>query len=277
MASTFSSLKFELIGTGDQTGIWGATTNTNIGTAIEQAIAGMATLTSGNFTANVATLTLTDTNAAQNARALALVVSSGALSAAGTINVPAVQKPYIIINNDAWEVTVKVSGLTGVVVPAGKRTVVYNNGTDVGEEISYLTALALGTPLPTSSGGTGGSSLTAAQIVTYTGAETLTNKTFTGYTETVYAITDGGSVVINPANGTIQTWTLGANRSPSITMSAGQSLTLMIDDGTAYAVTWPSVTWVGGVAPTLPTTGYGVIVLWKVGTTVYGSYVGAAA
>jgi hypothetical protein len=277
MSSTFSSLKFELIGTGDQTGTWGATTNTNIGTAIEQAIAGMATLTAGNFTTNVATLTLTDTNAAQNARALALVVANGSLSAAGTINVPAVQKPYVIINNDVFDVTVKVSGLTGVLVPAGKRTVVYNNGTDVGEEISYLTALALGTPLPTSSGGTGGSSLTAAQIVTYTGAETLTNKTFTGYTETVYAITDSGSVVINPANGTIQTWTLGANRSPSITMSAGQSLTLMVDDGTAYAVTWPSVTWVGGVAPTLPTTGYGVIVLWKVGTTVYGSYVGAAA
>lgn len=277
MASTFSSLKFELIGTGDQTGTWGATTNTNVGTAIEQAIAGMAPLTAGNFTANVATLTLTDTNAAQNARALALVVSNGSLSAAGTINVPAVQKPYIIINNDAWDVTVKVSGLTGVLVPAGKRTVVYNNGTDVGEEISYLTALALGTPLPASSGGTGGASLTAAQIVTYTGAETLTNKTFTGYTETVYTITDGASVVLNPANGTIQTWTLGANRSPSITMSAGQSLTLMIADGTAYAVTWPSVTWVGGTAPTLPTTGYGVIVLWKVGSTVYGTYVGAVA
>lgn len=277
MSSTFSSLKFEMIGTGDQSGTWGSTTNTNIGTAIEQAIAGMATLTAGNFTANVATLTLTDTNAAQNARALALVVATGSLSAAGTINVPAVQKPYVIINNDVFDVTVKVSGLTGVLVPAGKRTVVYNNGTDVGEEVNYLTTLALGTPLPTGSGGTGGASLTAAQIVTYTGAETLTNKTFTGYTETVYAITDGGSVVINPANGTIQTWTLGANRSPSITMDAGQSLTLMVADGTAYAVTWPSVTWVGGVAPTLPTTGYGVIVLWKIGATVYGTYVGAVA
>ena len=277
MSSTFSSLKFELIGTGDQSGTWGSTTNTNIGTAIEQAIAGMATLTSGNFTANVATLTLVDTNAAQNARALALVVANSSLTGAGTINVPAIQKPYVIINNDVFDVTVKVSGLTGVLVPAGKRTVVYNNGTDVGEEISYLTALALGTPLPTSSGGTGGSSLTAAQIVTYTGEETLTNKTFTGYTETVYAITDGASVVINPANGTIQTWTLGANRSPSITMASGQSLTLMVADGTAYSVTWPAVTWVGGVAPALPTTGYGVIVLWKVGTTVYGTYAGAVA
>lgn len=274
MSSTYSSLKFELIGTGDQSGTWGSTTNANIGTAIEQAIAGMATLTAGNFTANVAILTLTDTNAAQNARALCLVVASGALSAAGTIEVPAIQKPYIIINNDSFDVTVKVSGQTGIAVPAGKRTVVYNNGTDIGSEITYLTSLALGTPLPASSGGTGGASLAAAQIVTYTGSETLTNKTFTGYTETVYAITDGSSVVINPANGTIQTWTLGADRSPSATIATGQSLTLMVTAG-AYTVTWPSVTWVGGVAPTLPTTSAGVVVLWKVGTTLYGSYVGA--
>ena len=53
----------------------------------------------------------------------------------------------------------------------------------------------------------------------------------------------------------------------------------MIADGTAYAVTWTTigVVWVGGTAPTLPTTGYGVIELWKVGSTVYGAYVGAVA
>ena len=52
MSSTFSALKFELITTGEQSGTWGSTTNTNIGTAIEQAIVGMATLTSANFTTN---------------------------------------------------------------------------------------------------------------------------------------------------------------------------------------------------------------------------------
>jgi hypothetical protein len=50
----------------------------------------------------------------------------------------------------------------------------------------------------------------------------------------------------------------------------------MIDDGTAYTVTWPTTSWVGGSAPTLPTTGYGVIVLWKISTTLYGKYIGAA-
>lgn len=177
MSSTFSNLKFELITTGEQSGAWGNTTNTNIGTAIEQAIVGMATLTSSDFTTNVATLTLTNTNTAQNARALCLVVSASSLSAAGTINVPAIQKPYLIINNDSFAVTVKVSGLTGVSVPAGKRTLVYNNGTDVGNQVDYLASLALGTALPLTSGGTGGTS--AATARTSLGSTTVGSNLFT--------------------------------------------------------------------------------------------------
>ena len=162
MSSTYSNLKFELITTGEQSGAWGGTTNTNIGTAIEQAIVGMATLTSADFAANVATLTLIDTNSLQNARALCLNIAAGAVSAAGTINVPAIQKPYLIINGSSFTVTVKVAGLTGVAVPAGRRTVVYNNGTDVGDQISYLSNLTLGAALPIASGGTG---TTATQFV----------------------------------------------------------------------------------------------------------------
>ena len=161
MASTFSNLKFEIIGDGEQSGTWGTTTNTNIGTAIEQAIVGMATLEAADFTANVATLTLANTNAAQDARALCLNIASDAVSAAGTINVPAIQKPYIVINGTSFAVTVKVSGQTGVAVPPGKRTVVYNNGTDVGDQISFLSSLTLLTALPTASGGTGLTSFTA--------------------------------------------------------------------------------------------------------------------
>ena len=163
--STYSSLKFELILTGDQSGQWGNTTNTNIGTAIEQAIVGMATLTSADFPSNVATLTLADTNAAQNARALCLNIAAGAVSTAGTINVPAIQKPYIIINGSSYTVTVKVSGQTGVAVPSGKRTVVYNNGTDVGNQVDYLATLALGTALPATSGGTGQSSYAVGDLL----------------------------------------------------------------------------------------------------------------
>lgn len=166
MSSTFSNLKFELIANGEQSGLWGTTTNSNIGTAIEQAIVGMATLDSSDFTANVATLTLANTTAAQDARALCLNIDAAALSAAGTINVPAIQKPYLIINGSSYAVTVKVSGQTGVAVPPGKRTVVYNNGTDVGEQISFLSSLTLLTPLPIASGGTGTTSTTFVNLAT---------------------------------------------------------------------------------------------------------------
>ena len=177
MSSTFSNLKFELIGNGEQSGTWGTTTNSNIGTAIEQAIVGMATLDSGDFTANVATLSLANTTAAQDARALCLNIASGAVSAAGTINVPAIQKPYIVINGSSFAVTVKVSGQTGVAVPAGTRTVVYNNGTDVGEQVTFLTSLVLGTALPIASGGSGATTASAAR--TNFGATTLGGNLFT--------------------------------------------------------------------------------------------------
>lgn len=166
MSSTFSSLKFELIGSGELSGTWGTTTNTNIGTAIEQAIVGMATLEAADFTANVCTLTLANTNAAQDARALCLKIDAAALSAASIINVPAIQKPYLVINAAAHAVTVKVSGQTGVAVPAGSRTVVYNDGTDVGNQITWLSSLTLGTALPIASGGTGTTSTTFVNLAT---------------------------------------------------------------------------------------------------------------
>lgn len=93
--------------------------------------------------------------------------------------------------------------------------------------------------------------------------------------EDVFTITDAAGAVISPANGSIQTWTLGANRTPTAgTWLAGQGILLMVDDGTAYTITWTSlpVTWLtgDGNAPTLKTTGYTAIVLWKVGSTIYG-------
>lgn len=129
------------------------------------------------------------------------------------------------------------------------------------------------------------SSNTLTGVAGTTATQTLTNKTITNlvfdgnYTEDVYAIVDGASVDLNPANGTVQTWTLGASRSPTATsFASGQSLTLMIDDGTAYAITWPSVVWKtnAGVAPTLNATGLTAIQLWKVSTVLYGARVGDA-
>jgi hypothetical protein len=117
--------------------------------------------------------------------------------------------------------------------------------------------------------------------------QTLSNKTLTGTTETVYAITDGAAFEINPANGGIQTITLGANRTPKGTsFAAGQSVTLMVTAST-YTLTWTDTTfgpsgvkWVGpsaaGSAPTLSTSAISIIELWEVGSQVYGAFVGVA-
>jgi hypothetical protein len=118
-------------------------------------------------------------------------------------------------------------------------------------------------------------------------AAALTDPTITGaILEDVYTISDGAAFEIDPGNGTIQLITLGASRTPKATnFAAGESVTLMVDDGTAYTLTWTDstfggsgVVWKtdGGVAPTLNTSGYTVIVLWKVSTQVYGARVGNA-
>ena len=120
--------------------------------------------------------------------------------------------------------------------------------------------------------------------VTLTGTQTLTNKTLSGavlndgFTEEVYAVS-GTTPALSPTNGSIQTWTLSGNSTPTAgTWAEGQSITLMIDDGTAYTVTWTSlsVTWKtgGGSAPTLNTSGYTAVALWKVGSTIYGARIG---
>ena len=93
--------------------------------------------------------------------------------------------------------------------------------------------------------------------------------------EDVYALS-GTSVALEPDNGSVQTHTLTGNTTYTDGFSAGQAITLMVDDGTAYTITWPTITWVnnGGAAPTLATTGYTVIAIWKVSTTLYGALVG---
>jgi hypothetical protein len=98
-------------------------------------------------------------------------------------------------------------------------------------------------------------------------------QTFKEYAETQYSLT---GTDIDPANGSLQYKTLSANTTFTESLVDGQSVTLMIDDGTAYTITWPTTTWVGGAAPTLPTTGYAVIELWQINAVLYGLHSGDA-
>jgi hypothetical protein len=152
MASTYSTnLKIELIGTGEQAGTWGNTTNTNLGTALEQAVVGKADVAMSSTTV---TLTLTNANTAQDARAIYLNLT-GSPGGAAILEVPAIEKPYIVNNGSDQQVTIKVSGQTGVPIPTTKTALVYNNGTDVVTSIDHIPSLTLGAALAAASGGTG--------------------------------------------------------------------------------------------------------------------------
>jgi len=121
----------------------------------------------------------------------------------------------------------------------------------------------------------------SGDVLTTTSTSTLTNKTYSnpaftgGITEQVGTVT-GTTPTIDPANGTIQTWTLTANSAPTISLSTGESLLLMINDGSSYTINWGTEvdSWAAGSAPTLGATGYTAIVLWAVGAEVFGAVVG---
>ena len=171
MPSTYSQLKIELIGTGDQAGTWGATTNVNLGTALEEAITGNATVT---FASSNAAIALTDTNATQTARNLRLILG-GTISTTQTLFVPAITKQYLVTNNLSSPVVISngtnasPTGTT-VTVPAGRSMSVFNNGTSITETVTYVTELAVSNvtitnPLVVSSGGTGQANLTLGSVM----------------------------------------------------------------------------------------------------------------
>ena len=129
MASTYSDrLRIELISAGDQSGTWGDTTNTNLGTLIEESIAGMAAvaMTDSDYT-------LTANNGVTDeARQMVLKVT-GTLTATRQVIVPQKEKLYVVHNltSGGQKIHVKTSAATGVEVSDGFKALVYCNGSDV--------------------------------------------------------------------------------------------------------------------------------------------------
>lgn len=93
-------------------------------------------------------------------------------------------------------------------------------------------------------------------------------------TEQVYTLIGTN---LDPSNGTIQLCTLAANTTLTSSLVDGESLTLMIEAGGSYTVTWPIMQWAGGTAPTLAASGYTVVTLWQANGVMYGSSIGDMA
>jgi len=214
MASSYSPLKIELIGTGEQAGTWGTTTNTNLGTALEEAITGRATATfssDANFT-----LPYIDSNAAQVFRNLVLnVTSSGNLSATRDLIIPAIEKQYFVENNTSGgqSIRVKTAAGTGVTIPAGRIANIYCNGTDTrfADDFVDINGGAIdGTPIGAASASTG-----AFSTATITTATVTTGNITTGNINTLTVGTQTNKATVSYTTNTARTLTIpnvGGNR-----------------------------------------------------------------
>ncbi len=175
MPSTYSpSLQLELIGAGEQAGTWNSTTNSNLGTLLDQAIAGYTTqaVTTGTDT------TLTMTPGASAVARNMYIEFTGSGGASTNLIVPSNEKLYFIFNNtSSGQVTVKVSGQTGVSVANGTKLILVCNGTDIINATSYVT----------SSGGGG-------TVTSVAGTGTVNGITLTGTVTTTGSLTLGGSL-----------------------------------------------------------------------------------
>ena len=185
MASTYSTnLALELIGNNDQAGTWGATTNTNLGTLIEQAISGYVTQGVSDNPASPTTLTIP--NGATGVARNMFLELTGTLTANRDVIVPANKKLYFIYNNTSggYSVTVKVSGQTGVAVPSGQKQILVSNGTDIVEATNFISTTGGNLTI---TGTLTLSSLTASTALALNGSKEAVSVTNTGTGNNVLA------------------------------------------------------------------------------------------
>ena len=162
MASTWtSSLKIQLMQTGENATTWGNVTNDNLEYGLEEAIVGTGTVT---FASNNQTLTLSNSNASQTARNMRLNLAGVTGGATRTLTIPDSEKIYIINNTCADAVQVANSTGSNISVPAGKTMWLYSTGSNVVDAVTHLTSLTLATPLATAQGGTGSNLTTYANL-----------------------------------------------------------------------------------------------------------------
>ena len=229
MASTYSTnLALELIGTGEQSGTWGTTTNTNLGTLLEQAVSGYVTqaITDGAS----ANTTITIPNGATGVARNMFIEMTGALTVSSTsLIVPANKKMYFIFNNTSggFAVTVKVSGQTGILVPTGKKVVLACNGTDIVEaHTATVGAVTLGSTLGVTGAATLSSTLgvtgaaTLSSTLAVTGAATLSSTlgvTGAATLSSTLGVTGAASLSSTLAVTGIASFAAGSAAAPAIT------------------------------------------------------------
>ena len=292
MASTYSALKIELIGTGEQSGTWGTTTNTNLGdAALGEAITGSATV---DFATDAdVTITLTDVNTTQAARNLRLNITESSSGIGSVRNLILgsgcqIEKFYLINNTGTGAKTIKNTSGTGISVAAGKSALVYNNGTNVVEAITQFNgtiALATGVSgtLPVGNGGTGASTLAGANIAVINATNTFSAVQTFNSGNLKLAGSSSGTSVINAqaaAGTTVMTLptitsTLGYLNLPAVgTKTAPYTLATTdvgkyVQLGASGAITIPDATFAEGDAVSIFNNTSGAITITCTISTAY--------
>jgi hypothetical protein len=236
MSSTYSTnLAIELMGAGDQAGNWGSTTNTNLGTLIEQAISGYVTQSVATGTDTTITIPNGATGVARNM----FLELTGTGGASTNLLVPTNKKLYFIYNNSTGAVTVKVSGQTGVSVPAAAKMVLVSNGTDIVNATNYIASLTLGAALPVASGGTGVTTSTGTGSTVLSASPTFTGvplaPTATVGTNTTQIAT---TAFVAASTGTLGTMSTQNANAVAITGGTVSGLSSLGVSGTATATTF---------------------------------------
>jgi hypothetical protein len=211
MATTYStSLKLSLIGDGDQSGIWGQTTNNNLGTLLEQAITGVTSVVMAD-----ATYTLTNFNGVPDESRNAVLVVSGTNNGVRDVVPPLVEKLYTVVNNTTGGYAIRVIGTTGtgVNIPSGATCLVYCDGTNFYSGLS-------GTPGNfTVSGTVFAVNVSATTNVTAVNVNASGNVVATGnVTATLFAGSGANLTTLNATNlssGTVPIGRIGSSGTPS--------------------------------------------------------------
>ena len=270
MATSYSTnLALALPVQGELSGVWGDTVNDNITKMLDEGLGYQA------FSATGGSDTLTIPNGTTGVARSIYIQLNG--TGGGTVNVPTTKtKMYFVFNNTASAITFKVTGQTGVSIPAAGKMALVSNGTDIIVAQNYFSALTLGAGLPAASGGTGvannaamtvtGSgnfaytrTLTGATNVTFpttgtlstlAGTETLTNKTLT--TPIIASISNTGTLTLPTSTDTLvgrattDTLTNKTLTNPTVTNyvetvvaigNSGTTQTLSLTSGTVQTVT----------------------------------------
>lgn len=169
MSSTYSSsLRVELIGSGDQAGTWGTTTDNNFAYIFDSAIAGYQAVTVTS-TAQALTYVNGPTSTANLNQSVYAILKFNSASAATAIYAPPASKQYIIWNNSGYTITIYNSTVignttaagTGVAILNGNKVMVWSDGTNFYEVQAQNLTGVLAVP----NGGTGATSFTSGALL----------------------------------------------------------------------------------------------------------------